>query len=73
MADTDRGMAKEYDFSGGQRGRFHQDGAALVAPIHVAADVLAELQKHAAAEGVTVNDLASQLLRRELKRPDPVG
>lgn len=73
MADIDSDMADEYDFSGGQRGRFYSGGAVLLAPIHVEPDVLESLTSRAAAEGVPVNELASRLLRRELKKVDPVG
>jgi hypothetical protein len=73
MADTKREMADEYDFAGGARGKFFREDAALLAPIHLDPEVFASLEKKAAAEGLSVNDLANRLLRRELKRPDPVG
>jgi hypothetical protein len=73
MADTKPEMADEYDFGRGTRGRFFREGAALLPPIHLDAEVFAALQKQAAAEGVSVNELANRLLKRQLRRPDPVG
>jgi hypothetical protein len=73
MADTKREMADEYDFSAGRRGKFFREDAALLPPIHLDPDVFANLEKQALAEGLSVSDLANRLLRRELKRPDPVG
>ena len=72
MADTKPEMADEYDFSRGARGKFFRESAALVPPLHLDAEVFEELRKQATAEGISVNELASRLLRRQLKRPDPV-
>ena len=73
MAETKPDMADEYDFGRGARGKFFREGAALLPPVHLDAEVFAELQKQAVAEGVSVNELANRLLRRQLRRPDPVG
>lgn len=73
MTKTRREMSDEYDFSRGTRGKFFRKGAALLPPVHLDPEVLVELQDQAAAEGVSVNELANRLLRRQLKRPDPVG
>lgn len=73
MADTKREMADEYDFSGGSRGKFFRENASMLPPIHLDPEVFASLREQAAAEGLSVSDLANRLLRRELNRPDPVG
>jgi len=73
MADTKPEMADEYDFAGGTRGKFFREGAALLPPIHLDPEVFADLRDQAASEGISVSDLANRLLRRQLKRPDPVG
>jgi hypothetical protein len=73
MADTKREMADEYDFGGAARGKFFREDAALLPPIHLDPEVFAGLEKQAAAEGLSVSDLANRLLRRELKGLDPVG
>ena len=57
----------EYDFSGAQRGRFFRDGAELVPPLHLEADVLRYLQDRAQAHGASLNDLVNELLRKDIE------
>jgi hypothetical protein len=73
MTEIKPDMADEYDFGPGTRGKFFREGAVLLPPVHLDPEVYVSLQKRAVAEGLSVSDLANQLLRRELKRPDPVG
>ena len=56
----------EIDFSGGQRGRFHRPGAALIAPIHLEPDVQASLQARADRRGIALCALVNLILRREI-------
>ena len=73
MSDANDDMAPEYDFRNGSRGKFFREGAAFLPPIHLDPDLFDVLQKRAAAEGLSVSDLANQLLRQKLKNADPVG
>ena len=72
MAESDPEMP-EYDFRQGVRGKFFREGAVLLPPIHLDPEVFATLRDQAANEGVSVNELANRLLRKQLKRSDPVG
>lgn len=44
-------MALAYDFSKGERGKFHRPGAVLSPPVHLEPEVLAFLQATAKARG----------------------
>jgi len=57
----------DYDFSGAQRGRFFREGAELVPPLHLEADVLRYLQDRAQAHGASLNDLVNELLRKDIE------
>ncbi len=59
-------MKDEYDFSGAEQGKFHRPGAVLVAPVYLDPDVLADLQKRAAAHDKTLNDIVNALLRADI-------
>jgi hypothetical protein len=52
----------EYDFSGGQRGKFHRPGARLSPPVEIDPAVLLRLTSRAAALGLSVSALLSQML-----------
>jgi len=43
-------MKDEYDFTDGQRGRFHVEGAVLIPPAHLEPDVLAFVRARAEAD-----------------------
>ena len=64
---TDSGMAPEYDFSNGVRGKFHRAGATLSPPVHLDPDVLKFLQAKAAGRGTTLNALVNQLLKKDIE------
>jgi hypothetical protein len=57
-------MKDEYDFSRGQRGRFHRPDAVLTPPVHLAPGVLDFLAARAKARGVSLSELVNTLLRR---------
>ena len=63
-------MKSEYDFSNAERGKFYREGARLIGPVHVAADVVAQLSRVAAVKGITSSDLANEILRRALAEMD---
>lgn len=60
-------MKQEYDFSKGERGKFHRPGAALVPPVHLDADVLAFLSARAKARGMSLDELVNQLLKKDIE------
>ena len=66
-------MAEEYDFSGGERGKFYRDGAILSPPIHLEPDVLKFLQAKAKARGTTLNLLVNQLLKKDIELIESAG
>lgn len=59
-------MKDEYDFSQGQRGRFHKPGAVLDLPVYLDDDVRSVLQRRAQDKGVEVNKLVNDLLKHEI-------
>ncbi|MEJ1961881.1 MAG: BrnT family toxin [Gammaproteobacteria bacterium] len=63
-------MKSEYDFSEAKRGRFYREGARLISPVHLAADVVARLSDFAAAKGMSATDLANEILRRAIAELD---
>lgn len=59
-------MKDEYDFSKGQRGKFHRANARVNLPVYLDEDLLARLKARAEAEGVSLNDLVNELLKRDV-------
>ena len=57
----------DYDFTGATRGRFYREGATLIAPIHLEAEVLRFLEARAAASGKSVNELVNELLKKDIE------
>lgn len=60
-------MKKEYDFTGGERGKFFRPGAVLVPPVHLDADVLGYFSAQAEARGASLSDLVNQMLRKDME------
>jgi predicted HicB family RNase H-like nuclease len=60
-------MREEYDFSTGQRGKFHRADLRLVPPVHLEADVLAFLAERARDKGTSLNALVNQLLKKDIE------
>jgi hypothetical protein len=60
-------MKDEYDFSKGERGKFFREGAILVPPIHLDPEVRSYLSARAAAQGVSLNTLVNELLRKDIE------
>ena len=63
---NDDEMPDEINFSGGVRGKFHQQNLKLNLPVYLDADVQAYLVNIAAKKGVPVSDLANDLLKRDI-------
>lgn len=59
-------MKEEYDFSGGERGKFHRPGARMNLPIYLDEDVLRYLRERAEAKGISLSDLVNDLLKRDI-------
>ena len=59
-------MKPEYDFSSAERGKFYRKDAIMELPIHIDVEVRARLKERAHAQGVSVSDLANELLRQGL-------
>jgi hypothetical protein len=60
-------MRDEYDFSKGERGRFHRPDAVLTTPVHLDSEVLEFLSARAKARGVSLNELVNTLLRKDIE------
>ncbi len=60
-------MRDEYDFSKGERGKFHRPGALLAPPVHLDPAVLAFLTARAQARGITLSELVNALLKKDIE------
>lgn len=60
-------MRDEYDFAGGERGKFHRPDVRLVPPVHLEPDVLSYLTERAKDEGTTLNALVNELLKKDIE------
>jgi hypothetical protein len=63
---NDQEMKEEYDFSGGERGKFYRRGARAHLPVYLDDSVLDELNEIARRKGVEVDALVNDVLKREL-------
>lgn len=61
-------MREEYDFSNGERGKFHIPADQIRLPVYLASDVESRLRKQAEKMGKTPSDLAAAILDNELRR-----
>lgn len=59
-------MKEEYDFSGGERGKFYHADADLDIPIYLDPDVAAFVQKVAAKKGVDVETIVNDWIRKDM-------
>jgi hypothetical protein len=59
-------MKDEYDFSGGERGKFHRPGARMNLPVYLDEEVFRYLRERAEAKGVSLSDLVNDLLKRDI-------
>lgn len=59
-------MKDEYDFSNGERGKFHRADATLKLPVYLDADVLEFLQERARAKGVALSRLVNDVLKQNI-------
>ena len=59
-------MKEEYDFSGGERGKFYHADAELEIPIYLDPDVAVFVQKVAAKKGVDVGTIVNDWIRKDM-------
>ena len=60
-------MKDEYDFSKGERGKFHRPDAVLSPPVHLDPEVLAFLVSRAEARGISLSALVNALLKKDIE------
>ncbi len=65
-------MKAEYNFSGGERGKFHSSQADFSFPVYLAPDVNAMIERLAEENGVDVNTLVDEWLRANLRLVESV-
>jgi hypothetical protein len=59
-------MKQEYDFSGGERGKFYHADAALDIPIYLDPDIAVFGQKVATKKGVDVGTIVNDWTRKDM-------
>ena len=59
-------LDREIDFSQGVRGKFYRSGMKLRIPVYLEETLLGSLAEIAERRGVNLDDLVSDLLRRDL-------
>jgi hypothetical protein len=60
-------MKAEYDFSKGERGKFHRPGAELRLPIYLEAEVQPYPSERAAEKGIPLGEMVNGLLKQEIQ------
>lgn len=64
--NNDDPLDREIDFSKGARGKFYRAGMKLRIPIYLEETLLGSLAEIAERRGINLDDLVSDLLRRDL-------
>lgn len=59
-------MRDEYDFSKGERGKFHHPNAKASLPVYLETEVLDYFFERAKAKGVELNVLVNELLKKDI-------
>jgi len=60
-------MKREYDFSKGERGKFHKPDVQMILPVYLDAKVQDYLADKASKKGVELSDMVNDLLRRDIE------
>jgi hypothetical protein len=60
-------MKDEYNFSKGERGKFHRPGAQFKLPVYLDHEVQSYLAQRASARGVELSELVNELLRKDIE------
>lgn len=66
-------MKREYDFSQGARGKFHQPDVQLQIPVYLEEELLHALTERAKARGVEVGELVNEILKKGIALSDSLG
>ena len=64
--NNDDPLDREIDFSRGARGKFYRPGMKLRIPVYLEETLLGSLAEIAERRGINLDDLVSDLLRRDL-------
>ena len=59
-------MKKEYDFSKGQRGKFHRPDAKLNLPVYLDAEVQQFVERIAESKNADVSTVVNELIRSDM-------
>lgn len=68
--NNDDPLDREIDFSKGVRGKFYRPGMKLRIPVYLEETLLGSLVEIAERRGINLDDLVSDLLRRDLAMVD---
>ncbi len=60
-------MKHEYDFSNGERGKFHRPNAKLHLPVYLDDEVQTYLRERAKSKGVELGHLVNEMLRQDIQ------
>lgn len=60
-------MRDEYDFSKGERGKFHRPGAELRLPVYLDVGVQNTLAAIASAKGIDLSVFVNELLKKDIE------
>ena len=60
-------MKREYDFSNGERGKFHRANPKLHLPVYLDDEVQTYLRERAKSKGVGIGQLVNEMLRQNIK------
>ncbi len=66
-------MKPEYDFQKGVRGKFFRPGASIRVPVYLDPEVLEFLFARAEKKGVEIDEIANELLKREIQILETAG
>ena len=61
-------MRKEYDFSKGERGKFHKPNAKLNLPVYLEPDVLGVVERVARKRRTDVSAVVNELLKADIQQ-----
>jgi hypothetical protein len=64
--NNDDPLEKEVDFSKGVRGKFYRPGMTIRIPVYLEEKLLGNLVEIAERKGMTLDDLVSDVLKKEL-------
>ena len=66
-------MKDEYDFSGGERGRFYKDNAEFHLPVYLNADVLTFVRNIAEKKNCDISLVVNQLIHSDMQIAETVN